>query len=837
MTKNKPYRKKRLNEAEDLQKDIDVREKRIHWRRKADEEIRLNISRLESLVKIFERKIESVTGFLDYALDEAIRLTESSIGYIYYYDEERKEFILKKWSKDVMDQCNIAEPRTCYELDKTGIWGEAVRQRREIIVNDFQAAHPLKKGYPEGHVKLYKYLTVPVFSGDRIVAVIGVANKAGDYDKTDVLQLTLLMDAVWKVVEQRRMEKDLRDKETFLGTVINAITSPFAVINADDYTVEIANPAYGGITAVGRKCHAISHHLENPCAEAGCLCPLNEIKRTGKPVTVEHTHLNKQGLKQHIEINAYPLYDDNGKLYRIIEYSVDVTERKNAEERIKTSEIRYRRLFETAQDGIIILDAETGQIMDVNPFLMEMVGYSHEEMLGKKIWEIGAFKDVEASKATFRKLQRNGYVRYSDLPVETKDSRSIYVEFVSNLYLVDHKKVIQCNVRDITELKLTSEALQKTNDELEKRIEERTAELKKAVGQMEQEIEERSQAEKSLSKALSEIKNLKDQFEAENIYLRQEIKMKHQFGNIIGKSDGIKYVLYRAEQVAPTNTTVLVLGETGTGKELIAGAIHNMSPRKDRPMLTVNCAALPANLIESELFGREKGAFTGADTLQIGRFEAANGSTLCLDEIGELPLEMQAKLLRAIQHSEFERLGSSRTIKVDVRIIATTNRNLEEAVRKGWFRQDLYYRLNVFSITVPPLRQRQADIPLLVESFIERYSRKLGKQITSINKETMKTLQEYPWPGNVRELESVIEKAAILSRGPVLHLTDKLEIALPPSSSNAKTLEETERNQIIKILSETSWRIEGRNGAADILGLHPSTLRARMHKLGIRRPG
>jgi transcriptional regulator with GAF, ATPase, and Fis domain len=241
--------------------------------------------------------------------------------------------------------------------------------------------------------------------------------------------------------------------------------------------------------------------------------------------------------------------------------------------------------------------------------------------------------------------------------------------------------------------------------------------------------------------------------------------------------------------------------------------------------------------MESELFGREKGAFTGADNLQIGRFEVANGSTLCLDEIGELPLEMQAKLLRVIQHSEFERLGSSRTIKVDVRIVATTNRNLEEAIRKGWFRQDLYYRLNVFSITVPPLRQRQADIPLLVQEFIERYARKLGKQITSINKDTMKILQDYPWPGNVRELESVIERAAILSRGPVLHLTDKLDIAPAISSSTVKTLEETERNQIVKILSETRWRIEGNNGAAEILGLHPSTLRAKMHKLGIHRPG
>jgi formate hydrogenlyase transcriptional activator len=285
------------------------------------------------------------------------------------------------------------------------------------------------------------------------------------------------------------------------------------------------------------------------------------------------------------------------------------------------------------------------------------------------------------------------------------------------------------------------------------------------------------------------------------------------------------------------NTTVLVLGETGTGKELIAGAIHNLSPRKDRPLISVNCAALPANLIESELFGREKGAFTGAETRRAGRFEVANGSTLCLDEIGELPLEIQAKLLRVIQHNEFERLGSSYTTKVDVRIVATTNRDLEEGVRQGWFRQDLFYRLNVFPITVPPLRQRIADIPLLVQALVERFAKKLGKQITSIPNETMQALQDYPWPGNVRELENIIERAVILCPGPLLHLADKLDISPPLFSSKMRTLEETERNQILKMLAETRWRIEGKDGAAAILGLHPSTLRARMHKLGIVRPG
>ena len=383
------------------------------------------------------------------------------------------------------------------------------------------------------------------------------------------------------------------------------------------------------------------------------------------------------------------------------------------------------------------------------------------------------------------------------------------------MHLVEDAQRVHIYGADITARKKVEEELQKAHDELERQVDERTVELRTA---------------------LSEIKTMKDQLEAENIYFRQETKMKHRLGGIVGQSDGLKYVLYRAEQVAPANTTVLILGETGTGKELIAAAIHEMSPRKDRLMITVNCAALPSNLIESELFGREKGAFTGADTRQVGRFEIANGSTICLDEIGELPLEVQAKLLRVIQHNEFERLGSSRTIKVDVRIVATTNRNLDDEIRTGRFRQDLYYRLNVFPITVPPLRQRKEDIPLLVEAFIERYARKLGKQITSVPKKTMKTLQDYPWPGNVRELESVLERAVILCSGPALQLADKLDISSPPLSSTIRTLEEMERSQIHKILSETRWRIEGKDGAAAILGLHPSTLRARMHKLGILRP-
>jgi formate hydrogenlyase transcriptional activator len=344
----------------------------------------------------------------------------------------------------------------------------------------------------------------------------------------------------------------------------------------------------------------------------------------------------------------------------------------------------------------------------------------------------------------------------------------------------------------------------------------------------------RKRAEQALHKVLSEVSRLKEQLEAENIYLRKKINIEQHLDKIIGHSAGLKHVLFRASQVAQTDTTVLIYGETGTGKNLIAAAIHNLSLRKDRPLITVNCAALPANLIESELFGREKGAFTGADARQAGRFEIAHNSTICLDEIGDLPLELQAKLLRLIQDGEFERLGSPYTRKVDVRIIATTNRNLEEEVHKGKFRQDLYYRLNVFLITIPPLRDRKEDIPLLVEAFTDNYAKILGKKITSVSKNTMKSLQEYPWPGNIRELESVIERSVILCSGPVLRLADKLTIPSHKPINRRLSLQEMEREYVLNILAETRWRIEGENGAAVILGLHPSTLRSRIRKLGIK---
>ncbi len=352
---------------------------------------------------------------------------------------------------------------------------------------------------------------------------------------------------------------------------------------------------------------------------------------------------------------------------------------------------------------------------------------------------------------------------------------------------------------------------------------------------------ERRRGEEELRKALEEVKRLRDELHHENVFLRQEARALLGPTRIIGRSATIRQVVDQAAQVAPTNSTVLLLGETGTGKERFASFIHEMSPRGNRPIVRVNCSAIPATLVESELFGREKGAYTGALSKQVGRFELAHGSTIFLDEIGELPLEVQVKLLRVIQERQLERLGSPRPVPVDVRIIAATNRDLERAVADGTFREDLYHRLAVFPITLPPLRDRLEDLPQLVESLVEELSSVMGRHIDAVSRESLDALASYPWPGNVRELRNAIERAMILSTGPVMRVdppsrpnhTAKLTPEAPPSRS----LEDVEREHLLKVLHETGWRIRGKYGAAEILDLKPTTLETRMAKLGIKRPG
>jgi formate hydrogenlyase transcriptional activator len=348
----------------------------------------------------------------------------------------------------------------------------------------------------------------------------------------------------------------------------------------------------------------------------------------------------------------------------------------------------------------------------------------------------------------------------------------------------------------------------------------------------------RCRAETQLRSAFTEIEQLKDRLQAENVYLRGEIELQHSHEGIVGQSEALKQSLRQLEQVAALPTTVLILGETGTGKELFARAIHNRSPRRERPMVRVNCAALPAALIESELFGREKGAFTGALTRQIGRFELAHGSTLFLDEIGELPLETQVKFLRVLQEGEFERLGGNQTLKTDVRVVAATNRELDRAVKEGRFREDLYYRLNVFPIRLPPLRERKEDLPLLVWAFVREFEQSMGRSINAIQQSSMEALQDYAWPGNIRELHNVIERAMIVCQGPTLRVkvSSGNGTTADEPTFEFRTLQDVERQHILTVLDATGWKVSGKHGAAAILGLKPTTLEARMARLGIKRP-
>src|SRR5580692_2147958 len=362
-------------------------------------------------------------------------------------------------------------------------------------------------------------------------------------------------------------------------------------------------------------------------------------------------------------------------------------------------------------------------------------------------------------------------------------------------------------------------------------------------------------------KAYEEIRSLHAKLEKENVYLREEIRSEHNFREIVGSSAALREVLEKAERVAPLDSTVLIYGETGTGKELIARAIHDCSKRKNRPLVKLNCSAISAGLVESELFGHKRGAFTGALERHIGRFELADGGTLFLDEIGELPLETQVKLLRVLQEGEFEPVGSNKTIQVNVRIIAATNRKLEECVAAGRFRSDLFYRLNVFPVELPSLRDRPSDIPLLVNLFLQRFANKFGRKIDAVHKATMDLLMDYAWPGNIRELQNIIERAVVLSTGPVLTVNPaflprtsaaaelpKTALAVPTSSNSQvsenyapsvepsfPSLDQMERDHILAALNRSAGVIGGPNGAARILNLHANTLRSRMSKLGIGR--
>jgi len=523
-----------------------------------------------------------------------------------------------------------------------------------------------------------------------------------------------------------------------------------------------------------------------------------------------------------------------------VELEMQNEELRQAQEALEASRNAYAELYDFAPAGYFSFDQQ-GLIRSVNLTGAQLLGLEREHLQGKPMsrW----IADADGRKL-FSKHCAEVLRREEDDTCEIWLQKSDGIKFFARLRSIARDPVIGTHgvirsiITDVTEQAQMKIALQNAHDELEQKITKRTRELLMTNERLVQEIAVRKDTEESLRLAFMEIKLLQDRLLAENIYLQHEAARKFNFGEIIGQSSAIAQVFDKIEQIASQNTTVLLQGETGCGKGVVARAIHARSARKDRPMVTINCTALPANLIESELFGREKGAFTGASARQMGRFELADGGTIFLDEIGEMPMELQCKLLRVIQDGEFERLGSPRTIKVDVRIIAASNRKLEEEIKKGSFREDLYYRLNVFPITIPPLRARKDDIRLLVNFFVAKFNKKIGKKIETIPKEALEALENYDWPGNVRELESVIERATIISNGPSLRILDQFNTSLKTSETSGadlKALVDLERDHILNVLQKTNWRVEGKNGAAAILDINPSTLRARMRKFGINR--
>jgi PAS domain S-box-containing protein len=516
------------------------------------------------------------------------------------------------------------------------------------------------------------------------------------------------------------------------------------------------------------------------------------VLSSGKEGFVRFRWLTKDGRTLWVESYLTAIFDDDGKVVGLRGVSLDVSERILAEESQRRSEQRSQAIVHAIPDQIFLLTPEGTyfdyQVTDVKgPFVPP------EEFIGRNIRDV---LPPNVAENLFQCLQR-----------ARENSEPQILEYQIRIGKVDRW------------------------------FEARIVSMGDNILYVMRDISERKEAEEALRLSNEELSQLKNQLEEENIYLREEISLEQNFGEMVGESAELRYVLFKIAEVGPTESTVLITGETGTGKELVARAIHNASNRRDRPLVKVNCAALSPSLIESEFFGHEKGAFTGASARKIGRFELANGATIFLDEIGELPTELQVKLLRVIQEGELERLGSSDTIKVDVRIIAATNRNLDQEVKRGMFREDLWYRLNVFPVTVPPLRQRRDDIPILVRHFASRFAKKLGRTITAISPATLKSLRDYSWPGNVRELANVIERAVISSRGSTLRIgEDFTEAGTENLLQASKTLKEFEREYILHILHETGWRIEGRRGTARILGINPSTLRARIVKLGIQKP-
>ena len=607
---------------------------------------------------------------------------------------------------------------------------------------------------------------------------------------------------------------------------------------------------------LGKNIHALEHHTRKdgtpfPIEE----CPIFIGFHENQGVHVDDDIFwTKQGTSFPVEYWSHPLVRE-GKTVGAVVTFFNISERHEAEEALRKSEQRKRTLlelnnaiinklteealFETAYEAIRrVVPFDRAAFLLYQPESRTLKLLSMNGANDSEFFRLGKEYDLEETQISAWVLENQETVTRGDLQQQKEQSpgeQRLVAEGIQSYCCVP----LVAMGNSIGTFTVWSETKNRYTDADAELLREVANQVALAIANM---------------KSYEEIAALKGRLEKENVYLQEEIRTVHNFEEIVGNSPALLDLLRRVDQVAPTDSTVLIYGETGTGKELIARAIHDRSNRKDRPLVKVNCSAISAGLVESELFGHVKGAFTGAFERRIGRFELADGGTIFLDEVGELPLDTQVKLLRVLQEREFEPVGSNRSVRVDVRIICATNRHLQESINEGTFRSDLYYRLNVFPLEVPPLRARPSDIPQLAMFFFSRYARNLGKKMEGMSAATTEKLANYSWPGNVRELQNVIERAVILSPGPILELdTDLIGMSRPETLANTdtprevqtplsgepespyETLEEVERAHIASALQRTRGVIEGANGAAKLLGMHPNTLRHRIQKLGIKR--
>ena len=700
-----------------------------------------------------------------------------------------------------------------------------LRQGRTVALEEVARDLPPEANEERAHAAhngIKSMLTMPLRINAEMVHGIGfqTTRRIQPWPSDLISRLHLIGEILVSALSSRRSEQALRVSEERYRTVVEEQTELVCRFRPDA-TLMFVNAAYADYFGVTRE-DLIGRSFLTLLPEADrrqALAHIESLAQSKQVGTQEHRVVNHKGeLRWQNWVNC-PLLDSSGQVVEFQSVGRDVTDSKLVEENLRESQYRYA------------MAAEAGAVM---------------------VWDI----DLATKAVRIDPAPSSGALRLS------------HAKWLEVIHPEDRDRVLEGQRRALETIAATNSQGQGPLPEMTFRVFDRDGRIRwmlvrgialtTAQGRPHRvlgtatDITERKLAEDALHQALAEVQRLKELLEAENTYLRSEVSDTHRHRDILGSSAAIKKTLRSVEQVAPTNMTVLILGETGTGKELVARAVHERSARRSRPLVKVNCAALPANLIESELFGHEKGSFTGALTRQIGRFELASGGTIFLDEIGDLPLSLQTKLLRVLQEGELERLGSGKTIKVDVRVIAATNRDLEEALRTGTFRHDLYYRLNVYPIRVPPLRERKDDIAVLATTFLADANSRLGHGShgsADVRDSVLDTLRRYDWPGNIRELQNVIERAAVLSRGHTLELPE--DWGAPPSSGwvaakrigmmvdapapNEPTLEELERGHILEILQQTGWRVEGPKGAAAILGLHPSTLRSRMLKLGLKK--